>query len=482
MPVELGSFDAIIGMDWLSMYHTVIACDEKIVRVPFGDETLIIHGDRSNNRKESRLNIILCTKTQKYFLKGCHVFLARITEKKTRDKSEEKRPEDVPVVRDFLEVFPKDLSGVPPTRPVEFQIELVPVAAPLARAAYRLAISEMKELSDQLQELSDKGFIRPSSSPWGALVLFIKKKDGSFRMCIDYSPADYCRRFIEGFSKIDKPMPKLTQKSVKYDWEDKEEEAFQFLKQNCIHEKNYTTHDLELGVVVFALKIWRHCLYGTKCFVFTNHKSLQHILDQKELNMRQRRWLEFLSDYDCKIRYHPGKTNIVADALSRKEWIKPLQVRALVMTIGLNLQVQILNAQAEARKAKNIKTDDFGGMIKKLEPRADGMICLKNRSWLPCFGDLRALIMHESHKSKYSIHPGFDKMYHDLKKLYWWPNMKEDISTYISKCMTCSKVKAENQKPFGLLVQPEIPQWKWEKIIMNFITKLPKTSSGYETI
>ncbi|GJT02525.1 putative reverse transcriptase domain-containing protein [Tanacetum coccineum] len=183
---ELGSFDAIIGMDWLSMYHTVIVCDEKIVHVPFGDETLIIHGDESNNRKESRLNIILCIKTQKYLLKGCHVFLARITEKKTRDKSEEKRPEDVPVVRDFLEVFPEDFSGVPPTRQVEFQIELVPIAAPLARAAYRLAISEMKELSDQLQELSDKGFIRPSSSPWGDLVLFIKKKDGSFRMCIDY--------------------------------------------------------------------------------------------------------------------------------------------------------------------------------------------------------------------------------------------------------------------------------------------------------
>ncbi|GJZ55809.1 putative reverse transcriptase domain-containing protein [Tanacetum coccineum] len=197
----------------------------------------------------------------------------------------------------------------------------------------------------------------------------------------------YYRRFIEGFSKIAKSMTKLTQKNVKFDWGEKEEAAFQLIKQKLcsapilalpkgsenfivycdashkglgvvlmqnekviayasrqlkIHEKNYTTHDLELGAVVFALKMWRHYLYGTRCTVFTDHKSLQHILDQKELNMRQRRWLELLSDYDCDIRYHPGKANVVADALSRKERIKPLRVRALVMNIGLNLPKQIL--------------------------------------------------------------------------------------------------------------------------------------------
>ncbi|GKA64104.1 putative reverse transcriptase domain-containing protein [Tanacetum coccineum] len=445
MPVEIGSFDAIIG-------------------------------DKSNGRNESQLNIISCTKTQKYLLKGCHVFLARITE--TEDKSEEKRPKDVPVVGDFLEVFPEDLPGVPPTRQVEFQIDLVPGAAPVVRAPYRLAPSEMKELSDQLQELSEKGELnkltvknryplpriddlfdqlqgssvyskldlRPGYHqlrvqeediqktafrtryghyefqvmPFGltnAPALFMdlmnRKEElyAKFSKCEFWIPkvqflghvidsqgihmdpakiksikdwaspktiteihqflglAGYYRRFIEGFSKIAKPMTKLTQKSVKYEWGDKKEEAFQLFKKKLystpilalpeetenfvvyckalhkglcaflmqkekviayasrklkIHEKNYMTHDLELGAVVFALKIWRHYLYGTRCTVFTDHKSLQHILDQKELNMRQHRWLELLSDYDCEIRYHPEKANVVADALSRKERINPL--------------------------------------------------------------------------------------------------------------------------------------------------------------
>ncbi|GJT73751.1 putative reverse transcriptase domain-containing protein [Tanacetum coccineum] len=199
--------------------------------------------------------------------------------------------------------------------------------------------------------------------------------------------------------------------------------------------------------------------------------------------MRQRRWLELLSDYDCKIRYHLGKANVVADALSRKERIRPLRVRAFVMTIGLDLTKQILNAQAKAMQAENIESEDLGGIFeKKFETRVDGTLCFKNRSWLPCFGDLRALIMHESHKSKYLIHPGSYKMYQDLKELYWWPNMKADIATYVSKCLTCSRVKAECQKSSGLLVQPEIPQWKWERITMDFIMGLSRTSSGYDMI
>ncbi|GKC16623.1 putative reverse transcriptase domain-containing protein [Tanacetum coccineum] len=157
--------------------------------------------------------------------------------------------------------------------------------------------------------------------------------------------------------------------------------------------------------------------------------------------MRQRRWIELLSDYDCEIRYHPGKSNVVADALSRKERIRPLRVRSLVMTIGLDLPSRILEAQKEAVKVENIEAEDIEGMLKKLEARADGTLCLDNRSWLPCYNYMRSLIMHESHKSKYSIHPGADKIYHDLKMLYWWPNMKADIAKYVSKCLTCAKMK-----------------------------------------
>ncbi|GJY71950.1 putative reverse transcriptase domain-containing protein, partial [Tanacetum coccineum] len=324
------------------------------------------------------------------------------------------------VVTDVPDVFPEDLPGLPLTRQVEFQIG-IPGAAPVAWAPYRLAPSEMKELSEQLKELSDKGFIRPSSSPWGAPVLFVKKKDGSLSSAsgtgrgyskngipnlnmkehgehlkavlellkkekfqgihVDLAkiksikdwespktPTDirqflglagYYQRFIEGFSKIaNAPILALPEGSKDFivccDASHKglgvvlmqREKVISYTsRQLKIHENNYTTHALELGSVVFSLKLWRHCLYGTKCTVFTDHKSLQHILNQKELNMRQRRWLELLSDYDCEIRYHPGKANVVANALSRKVQSKPLRVRALVMTIGLDLPKQILNAQ-----------------------------------------------------------------------------------------------------------------------------------------
>nr|GEZ45658.1 reverse transcriptase domain-containing protein [Tanacetum cinerariifolium] len=449
MPVELGSFKIIIGMDLLAKYHALIVCDEKVIRIPYGNE----------------------------------VYLVQVTSKKAEDKSEEKRLEDVPIVREFLEVFPEDLPRLPPARQVEFQIDLVPGAAPVARAPYQLTPVEMQELSTQLQELSDKGFIRPSSSPWGAPVLFVTKKDGSFRMCIDYRElnkltvknryplmriddlfdqlqgsrvfskidlrSDYHQlrvreedipktvfrtryghyefqmmpfglsnapankkehegqlklilkllkdeelRFIEGFSKIARPMTKLTQKRVKFDWGEKAEAAFQLLKQNLC------------SASILAL------LEGSENFVVyydASHKGLGAVLMQKEkviayvsrqlkkeLNMRQRRWLELLSDYDYEIRYHLGKANVVADALSRKERSKPLQVRSLVMTTGLNLPKQILNAQSEAKKEENFINKDLHGMINKLEPRADGTLCLNNRSWIPCIGDLRALIMHES--------------------------------------------------------------------------------------
>ncbi|GJZ51027.1 putative reverse transcriptase domain-containing protein, partial [Tanacetum coccineum] len=225
----------------------------------------------------------------------------------------------------------------PPIRQVEFQINFIPGAAPVARAPYRLAPSERKELSEQLQELSDKGFIRPNSSPWGAPVLFANHVIDSQGVHVDPTNIE---------SMKDWASPKT---------------------QTEIHQF--------LGLV--------------RCTVYTDHKSLQHILNQKELNMRQRHWLELLSDYNCEIRYHLGKANVVADALSRKERSKPLRVRALAMTIGLDLPKQILEAQIEAQKPKNLENEDVGGMIRKdipkekLEPRADGTLCLNGRSWLP---------------------------------------------------------------------------------------------------
>nr|GFB34748.1 putative reverse transcriptase domain-containing protein [Tanacetum cinerariifolium] len=186
MPIELGSFDTIIDMDWLRRHHAMIVCDEKLVRVPFGNETLVFHGAESYIGRESRLMVISYSKVREYRAKGCHVFLAQISAAQEDDKPERKQVKDVPIVQDFPEVFLENFPGLPPARPVEFQIGLIPGAAPVARAPHRLAPSEMKEFSEQLQELSDKGFIRPSSSPWGAPVLFVKKKDGSFRMCIDY--------------------------------------------------------------------------------------------------------------------------------------------------------------------------------------------------------------------------------------------------------------------------------------------------------
>ncbi|GKC04730.1 reverse transcriptase domain-containing protein [Tanacetum coccineum] len=538
-------------------------------------------------------------------------------------KADEPELSDIPIVRDFTDVFP---------------------ATPVAKSPYRLAPSEMQELSEQLQELQDKGFIRPSHSPWGALVLFVKKKDGSLRMCIDYRElnkltvknryplpriddlfdqlqgaryfskidlrsgyhqlrvheddipktafrtryghfeftvmpfgltnapavfmdlmnrvckpyldkfvivfiddiliysktkedhevhlklvlellkkerlyakfskcefwlqevhflghvvnhngihvdpskieavknwkapttpseirsflglAGYYRRFIANFSKIAKPLTSLTQKNKKYEWGAEQEEAFQTLKDNLcnapilslpdgiedfvvfcdasnqglgcvlmqrgkviayasrqlkIHEKNYTTHDLELGAVVFALKTWRHYLYGTKSVIYTDHKSLQHIFDQKELNMRQRRWIELFSDYECEIRYHPGKANVVADALT----------------------------QSEVFKQENAPAERLHGLDQQMERKEDESLYFMDRIWVPLVGGERTMIMDEAHKTR---------------------------------CLTYLKVKAEHQRPSCLLQQPEIPEWKWDNITMDFIMKLPRSKSGHDAI
>ncbi|KAD3336316.1 hypothetical protein E3N88_31835 [Mikania micrantha] len=198
--------------------------------------------------------------------------------------------------------------------------------------------------------------------------------------------------------------------------------------------------------------------------------------------MRQRRWVELLNDYDCVIKYHPGKANVVADALNRKERVKPLRVRAMGMNVQTSLRDHILQAQQEAVARDNLERELDCGAEKHFKTKQDGVIYYLDRVWIPAVDELRTLILDKAHKTRYSVHPGADKMYQDLRSFYWWPGMKKDVATYVGKCITCAKVKAEHQKPSGLLEQLEIPQWKWEQIAMDFITKLPRTSSGYDSI
>ncbi|GKA95689.1 putative reverse transcriptase domain-containing protein [Tanacetum coccineum] len=195
--------------------------------------------------------------------------------------------------------------------------------------------------------------------------------------------------------------------------------------------------------------------------------------------MRQRHWIEHFSDYDCKICYHASKANVVANALSRKERVKPKRIRAINMTLQSSIKDKILVAQEEA---SNESAGLQRGLDELIEHRSDRALYYLDQIWVPLNGHVRTLIMDEAHKSKYSVHPGAHKMYYDLRDRYWWPRMKKDIVVYVSRCLTYLKVKAEHQRPSGLLQQPKIPKWKWERIAIDFVTKLPRTSSGHDSI
>nr|GEZ73060.1 putative reverse transcriptase domain-containing protein [Tanacetum cinerariifolium] len=336
-------------------------------------------------------------------------------------------------------------------------------AAPVARAPYRLAPSGMKDLSEQLKELSDKGIIRPSFLTMGSSSPSCQK-GGSFRICIEY------RELNKLTVKNRYPLPRI-------------DDLFDQLQRSSVYSKidlRSGYHQLRVREEDIPKTAFRTC-YGHYEFqgIHMDPAKIKSVKDwespksptkiRKFLGLAgKRRFYRILRCFEqrvgsCVDAKREGKANIVADTLSRKEREPPLRVRALVMTIGLDLPRQILNAQTKARKPENIKKEDVRGMLvensrdpekvrkEKLEPHTDGTLCLNSRSWLPCYGDLQTVIMHESHKSKYSIHPGSDKMYQDMKKLYWWTNMKADIATYVNKCMTYAK-KCHADEPLAVSV------------------------------
>jgi hypothetical protein len=268
-------------------------------------------------------------------------------------------------------------------------------------------------------------------------------------------------------------------------------------RQLKVHEKNYPTHDLELAIVVHALKTWRHYLYGQKCDIYTDHKSLKYIFTQSELNMRQRRWLELIKDYELEIHYHPGKANVVVDALIRKSQVNMLVAHLMLFKLAkefdrlslgfLNntqgvaieleptLEQDIRKGQKDDEKINEIRQLIIDGKGPDFREDAKGVVWFKDRLCVPDITLIRELILKEAHETVYSIHPGSEKMYQDLKKRFWWYGMKREISEYVARCDSCQRIKAEHQRPAGLLQRLQIPQWKWDEIGMDFIVGLPRT-------
>nr|AAM00956.1 Putative polyprotein [Oryza sativa Japonica Group] len=646
--LESKDLDVILGMDWLARHKGVIDCANRKVTLTSDDGRVVtVHALSSESLRSSLNQIIL---------------------------------KEIPIVRGYPDVFPDDLPGMPPKRDIEFRIDLVPGTTPIHKRPYRMAANELAEVKRQVDDLLQKGYIRPSSSPWGAPVIFVEKKDHTQRMFVDYRAlndvtiknkyplpriddlfdqlkgatvfskidlrsgyhqlrikeedipktafttryglfectvmsfgltnapaffmnlmnkvfmeyldkfvvvfiddiliysrtkeeheehlrlaleklrehqlyakfskcefwlsevkflghvisaggvavdpsnvesvtnwkqpktvseirsflglAGYYRRFIENFSKIAKPMTRLLQKDVKYKWSEECEQSFQELKNRLIsapililpdpkkgfqvycdasklglgcvlmqdgkvvayasrqlrpHEKNYPTHDLELAAVVHALKIWRHYLFGTRT-----------------------------EDYDMGIHYHPGKANVVADALSRKGYCNATEGRHRGFVAALEAKPTLIDQVREAQindpDIQKIKKNMRRGKAIGFLEDEQGTVWLGERICVLDNKDLKDAILKEAHDTLYSIHPGSTKMYQDLKERFWWASMKREIAEYVAVCDVCQRVKAEHQKPAGLLQPLKIPEWKWEEIGMDFITGLPRTSSGHDSI
>eukprot|EP00253_Pinus_taeda_P019019 PITA_19019 len=699
--LPLGSYDILIGMDWLEKHWSLVDCKTKI----------IYYRDQQGNSKEMQgirrpvqVRPITANQLVKCVRKGCQVYAIQVGYADSKDKTSSLN--NIPVIQEFEDVFLEEIPGLPPRRDIDFTIELVPGAALVSRAPYRMSVPELTELKMQLQELLEKNYVRPSVSPWGAPVLFVKKKDGTLRMCIDYRqlnkltiknkyplpridelfdqvkgatmfskidlrsgyhqirikdediakttfrtryghyefvvlpfgltnapttfmclmngifhpyldqfvlifiddiliysrtieehhenlrivlqtlrehqlyakfskcdffkeeiqylghviskdgiavdpekikaimdwpiPKDvtdvrsfmglvgYYRRFVEGFSKVAFPITSLQKKGKLFHWTPNCQKSFEQLKHLLTtapvlsiadpnkdyvvctdaskeglggvlmqegrviayesrklkeHEQKYSAYDLELAAVIHALKMWWHYLMGRKFLLHTDHHSLTNYFSQPTLNARQARWVDFLSGFDFDIKHLQGKENKVADALSRKVqslyeisisgWKSPF-LEIIKETTDQDTEYQQLKLQIQ-KSAREDSQQEY-------ELDDAGRIYFKKRLYVPNQSKIKNLIMDEFHVSHYASHPGYQKMITAIRKEYFWPGMKKNIVEYLSQCLECQQIKAEHQHPAGLLQPLRVPEWKWEAISMDFITRLPKTKRNNDSI
>ncbi|KAG8500940.1 hypothetical protein CXB51_002866 [Gossypium anomalum] len=603
MELRFEEFDLILGMDWLAKHKATLDCAAKrMVLRTVNDEEVMIIGEG----RDYLSNVVSALRAEKLLRKGYEAYLALVSQAGTEDPT----VETIRIVREFRDVFPEELPGLPPNREVEFGIDLLLGTAPVSIAPFRMAPKELVELKAQIQELLDRGFIRPSVSPWGAPVLFVKKKDGTMRMCIDYRQLN--KLTIKNkypLPRIDDPFDQLRGASVfsKIDlrsgyhqlrvkegdihktafrtryghyeflvmpfgltnapaaFMDLMNRVFQpyldrflviFIDDILVYSETETRHDEHLRIVLQVLREKELYAKFSKCefwlrevtflghvvsaegikvdprkieailewkppstfdklirkgvpFVWTEkqqkafdqlkkvltevpvliqpvsgtdftvysdawHVGLGCVLMQegkKELNLRQRRWVELLKDYDCSIEYHPGKANVVADALSQRV---VTDLRALFARLSLYddgsllAELQVRPTWTEQVKEKQLKDDSLALRFQQVRNgenedfglNTEGVLCFRGRVCIPKDPELRQLILKEAHGGLCAIHPGGNKLYRDLRE----------------------HVKAEHQLPSGLLQPVKIPLWKWERVTMDFVSGLPLTPTKKDSV